>query len=80
MLSDHDVWCAPVKKYSDIESDPQVVHNKLIWDVPFGEGDQSYRTVGSPFTFSSSPVGVHRSAPRSGQHTNEFTNGEIWND
>lgn len=80
MLSEHDVWCAPVRKYSDIESDPQIAHNKLIWDVPFGDGEKTYRTVGSPFTFSSSPVGVHRSAPSAGQHTDEFKNGEIWND
>lgn len=80
LLSAHDVWCAPVRKYSDVENDPQIVHKKLIWEVPFAEGDRTYRTVGSPFGFSSSPVSVHRSAPRSGQHTGEFRNGEIWND
>lgn len=80
LLSAHDVWCAPVRKYSDVENDPQIAHKKLIWEVPFAEGDKTYRTVGSPFGFSSSPVSVHRSAPRSGQHTGEFRNGEIWND
>lgn len=80
LLSAHDVWCAPVRKYSDVENDPQIVHKKLIWEVPFAEGDRTYRTVGSPLGFSASPVSVHRSAPRSGQHTDEFRNGEIWND
>jgi crotonobetainyl-CoA:carnitine CoA-transferase CaiB-like acyl-CoA transferase len=80
LLSAHDVWCAPVKKHADIESDPQVAHKNLIWEVPYGDADQKFRTVGSPFTFSESPVGVHRSAPRAGQHTEEFKKGEIWKD
>jgi crotonobetainyl-CoA:carnitine CoA-transferase CaiB-like acyl-CoA transferase len=80
LLSAHDVWCAPVKKHADIESDPQVAHKNLIWDVPYGDADEKFRTVGSPFTFSESPVGVHRSAPRAGQHTEEFRKGEIWKD
>jgi crotonobetainyl-CoA:carnitine CoA-transferase CaiB-like acyl-CoA transferase len=80
LLSVHDVWCAPVRKYSDIESDPQVAHKQLLWDVPFADGDVSYRTVGSPFTFSATPVNVHRSAPRAGQHSEAFRKGEIWND
>lgn len=78
LLSAHDVWCAPVKQYSDIESDPQIAHNGLIWEVPYGDG--AYRTVGSPFKFSASPAGVHRGAPRSGQHNDAFRKGEIWKD
>lgn len=80
LLSAHDVWCAPVRKYSDVENDPQIVHKQLIWEVPFADGESTYRTVGSPFSFSATPAGIHRSAPRSGQHTAEFRNGEIWND
>jgi crotonobetainyl-CoA:carnitine CoA-transferase CaiB-like acyl-CoA transferase len=80
LLGGHDIWCAPVKRYEDLEQDPQVAHKNLIWDVPYADSDKTYRTVGSPFTFSASPVGVHRSAPRTGQHTGEFRNGEIWND
>ena len=80
LLLAHDVWCAPVKKYTDIEDDPQIKHNDLIWEVPYADAGDTYRTVGSPFTFSDSPVNVHRSAPRAGQHTDEFRKGEIWND
>lgn len=78
ILSAHDVWCAPVRSYADIENDPQIAHKNLIWEVPYGDAGKTYRTVGSPFTFSDSPVGVHRSAPRTGQHTAEFENGDIW--
>jgi crotonobetainyl-CoA:carnitine CoA-transferase CaiB-like acyl-CoA transferase len=80
ILSAHDVWCAPVRDYTTIEDDPQIAHKKLIWDVPYGDAGETYRTVGSPFTFSDSPVNVHRGAPRTGQHTAEFENDEIWND
>lgn len=80
LLSAHDVWCAPVKKYADIENDPQIQHKQLIWEVPYGDAGETYRTVGSPFTFSTSPVNVHRSAPRTGQHTEDFRKGEIWKD
>ena len=80
LLSSHDVWCAPVKQHADLEHDPQIAHKKLIWDVPYADTGASYRTVGSPFTFSESQVKVRRSTPRVGQHTDEFRNGNIWKD
>jgi crotonobetainyl-CoA:carnitine CoA-transferase CaiB-like acyl-CoA transferase len=80
LMSAHDVWCAPVQSYADLERDPQIAHKKLIWDVPYAESGSTYRTVGSPFAFSAGDVGVRRGAPRSGQHTDEFRQGEIWKD
>jgi crotonobetainyl-CoA:carnitine CoA-transferase CaiB-like acyl-CoA transferase len=80
LLSAHDVWCAPVHSYADVEHDPQVAHKKLIWDVPCGESGATYRTVGSPFTFSASTVKVRRGAPRAGQHTEAFRQRTIWRD
>ena len=80
LLSEHDVWCAPVKRHSDIESDPQIAHKKLIWEVPVGEGGDTYRTVGTPFTFSETPVEIRRGAPRSGQHNEAFKERTIWPD
>ena len=78
LLSARDVWCAPVQQHAQLESDPQIAHKKLFWTVPYAEGAESYRTVGSPFTFSSGPLTVRRGAPRSGQHNEEFRQGEIW--
>jgi len=78
LLSAHDVWCAPVQQHADLENDPQVAHRKLIWEVPYADSGATYRTVGSPFTFSSTSVGVRRGAPRVGQHTEEFKQGAIW--
>ena len=80
LLSSHDVWCAPVQRHADLEHDPQVAHKHLIWDVPYGDSGATYRTVGSPFTFSAGTVGVRRPTPRSGQHTDEFKDGRIWKD
>jgi crotonobetainyl-CoA:carnitine CoA-transferase CaiB-like acyl-CoA transferase len=78
LLSAGDVWCAPVQSYADLEKDPQVAHKRLLWDVPYADSGKTYRTVGSPFTFSESPVTVRRGAPRAGQHTTEFRAREIW--
>jgi crotonobetainyl-CoA:carnitine CoA-transferase CaiB-like acyl-CoA transferase len=80
ILSSHDVWCAPVRHYEDLENDPQIRHNGLIWDVPYGEDGATYRTVGSPFNFSRTPATIRRSAPRTGQHTELFRQGRIWTD
>jgi crotonobetainyl-CoA:carnitine CoA-transferase CaiB-like acyl-CoA transferase len=80
LLTANDVWCAPVQKYADLESDPQIRHKHLFWDVPYADSKQTFRTVGSPFTFSASPVSVRRGAPRAGQHNGEFRAGEIWKD
>jgi crotonobetainyl-CoA:carnitine CoA-transferase CaiB-like acyl-CoA transferase len=78
LLSTNDVWCAPVQKYADLESDPQIAHKHLFWDVPYADSNKSYRTVGSPFTFSGNPVSVRHGAPRAGQHNQQFKAGEIW--
>jgi len=80
LLSANDVWCAPVRTYAELEDDPQIAHKRMFWDVPYADAGKTYRTVGSPFSFSSSPVSVHRSAPRSGQHTPEFKARDIWKD
>ena len=80
LLSASDVWCAPVRSYADLEDDPQIAHKGLFWDVPYADTGKTYRTVGSPFSFSASPVSVRRGAPRAGQHTPEFQARDIWKD
>lgn len=80
LLSANDVWCAPVQSYADLERDPQIAHKGSFWDVPYADSKATYRTVGSPFSFSATPVAVRRGAPRVGQHTQEFRAGKIWKD
>ena len=73
LLDASDVWCAPVQDYATLEQDPQVRHNDLIWSVPVGEDDtNTFRTVGTPFRFSRTPVTVRRGVPRAGQHNPEI--------
>lgn len=75
LLDQHDVWCAPVQDYAALERDPQVAHAGLIWDVPIEGEDLTFRTVGSPFTFSATPPGLRYGVPRAGQHTADFLPG-----
>jgi crotonobetainyl-CoA:carnitine CoA-transferase CaiB-like acyl-CoA transferase len=72
VLDAADVWCAKVQGYKDLEKDPQVVHNDLIWTIPVGNNDDEFRTVGTPFRFSHTPVQLRRGVPRAGQHNAEL--------
>lgn len=72
LLDQHDVWCAPVQDYAALEHDPQVEHAGLVWTVPIGEGDATFRTVGSPLTFSRTPTSLRYGVPRAGQHTEQI--------
>jgi crotonobetainyl-CoA:carnitine CoA-transferase CaiB-like acyl-CoA transferase len=75
LLLDHDVWCAPVQTYEELAKDGQVAHNGLFWDVPIGDGEATFRTPGSPMTFSGTPASVRYGVPRAGQHTADFFDG-----
>lgn len=72
ILDKADVWCAKVQDYADLEQDPQVAFNDLIWTVPVGDEGDRFRTVGTPFRFSRTPVQVRRGVPRAGQHNAEL--------
>jgi crotonobetainyl-CoA:carnitine CoA-transferase CaiB-like acyl-CoA transferase len=70
LLDAHDVWCAPVQDYDQLEHDAQVAHAGLLWEVPVGDEPRAtFRTVGSPFTFSATPPTLRSGVPRAGQHT-----------
>ncbi len=72
LLRSHDVWCAEVQGYPQVERDPQLNYRGLFWDVPVGDGGQSFKTVGSPFYFSETPAALRSGVPRAGQNTQEF--------
>lgn len=72
ILDAADVWCAPVQTYPELESDPQVEHNDLIWTLPVGTDGATFRTVGTPFRFSATPVTVRHGVPTAGQHNQEL--------
>jgi crotonobetainyl-CoA:carnitine CoA-transferase CaiB-like acyl-CoA transferase len=68
ILDPADVWCARVQDYADLETDPQVVHNDLIWTIPVGCDNGTFRSVGTPFRFSRTPARLRSGVPRAGQH------------
>jgi crotonobetainyl-CoA:carnitine CoA-transferase CaiB-like acyl-CoA transferase len=72
VLLAHDVWCAPVQTYEDLVTDPQALHNEMFWDVPVGQASEHFRTPGSPFKFSETPVSIRLGVPDLGQHTYEI--------
>lgn len=74
------VWCAPVHDYAQMEADEHVRSQAPFWEVPVGtnEGTESatFRTVGSPLTFSATPARIHRGVPRLGQDTATYLGAE----
>ena len=82
MLLAHDVWSAPVQDYDTLMRDPQLAHNRLLWDVPIGadsatESAPSFRTVGSPIRMSRTPARVRRGVPHIGEHTADVMDAGI---
>ncbi len=74
LLDANDVRCAPVQDHAALEREPQVEHAGLVWKVPLGDNESTFRTVGSPFTFSKTPASARYERPRAGQHTDEIFN------
>jgi len=72
VLLRHDVWCAPVQTYDQLMNDPQALHNDMFWNVGIGDGAKRFKTVGTPFVFSKTPVTMRFGVPDLGQHTDEI--------
>jgi crotonobetainyl-CoA:carnitine CoA-transferase CaiB-like acyl-CoA transferase len=64
-----DMYVAPVKSFSEVFSDPQVLHNGMVVtvDSPIGP----LRLVGPAFKLSKTPATVRSAPPLHGQHTEE---------
>jgi crotonobetainyl-CoA:carnitine CoA-transferase CaiB-like acyl-CoA transferase len=70
LLRGHDVWCAPVNDYDDLETDPVVASLGAIEE--FDHPDAGHvRVVGHPISYSSGAATVTRVPPRLGEHTRE---------
>ena len=68
-LEAQDLLCAPVRNLREALTDPQTIHNEMVLDGH--DGEQAMRVVGSPIRMSSAPVGMRRTPPRLGEHTDE---------
>ncbi len=72
MLRDeNDIACGPILDYAQAVKDPQIKHNKMIWDMELHNG-QKYKTVGSLFKIPEAIEGTPEPAPDLGANTEEI--------
>ncbi|MGY2872829.1 crotonobetainyl-CoA:carnitine CoA-transferase CaiB-like acyl-CoA transferase [Marmoricola sp. URHA0025 HA25] len=70
LLRDHDVWCAPVQTYEDLESDPVLASLGAIEEFEHPDAGR-VRVVGHPIRYGSGTAKVRQVPPRLGEHTRE---------
>ena len=70
ILLAEDIWCAPVNSFAQLESDPQVVANKILQEFDHPVAGR-VKVVGSPTQFSRTPTSIRRPPPQLGEHTAE---------
>ena len=70
-LKAHDVPFAPVYNLDDFMSDPQVQHNRTVFDAQDPHGGTT-RYVRHPADYPDSPATLRRHPPRYGEHTAEI--------
>lgn len=67
---EHDLIFAPVNRFCDLPSDPQVTLNNYIVETDHPSLGKA-KMVGFPYQFSRTPARVRNTAPEFGQHTEE---------
>ncbi len=82
ILSKEDFVWAPVRDYSEVVNDPQVLENEYIVDVKHPNLG-NIRMTGVPVHLSETPGKIRTTAPELGQHTEEVLTeicGYSWDD
>jgi crotonobetainyl-CoA:carnitine CoA-transferase CaiB-like acyl-CoA transferase len=74
ILKAHNTVCSPVQDYDELSSDPQIIANEFIAEVP-DPRHGTVREVGLPIKLSETPGAVVSTAPGLGQHTEEVLLG-----
>jgi crotonobetainyl-CoA:carnitine CoA-transferase CaiB-like acyl-CoA transferase len=70
LLSSARIPCAPVNKFSDALSDPQVLFRNMVVDIPQPDGG-SVKAPGNPIKLSKDNSDSYTPPPLLGQHTEE---------
>jgi crotonobetainyl-CoA:carnitine CoA-transferase CaiB-like acyl-CoA transferase len=70
-LHRHDVPFAPVYDLQDFMNDPQVQHNRTVFDVEDPRGGTS-RFIRHPGIYEKTPASFRRHPPRYGEHTDDI--------
>ena len=70
-MQEAGVPCGLVYTYEETFSDPQILHNRMLQDIPHPTvGVQ--RTIGLPVRLHKTPGAIRRAAPLLGQHSREI--------
>jgi crotonobetainyl-CoA:carnitine CoA-transferase CaiB-like acyl-CoA transferase len=67
-LEARDVLCAPVNRYADLPSDPQVMASGMLVEQEHPRAGR-LRTLDTPIRFNRTPGGIRTPAPALGEHT-----------
>jgi crotonobetainyl-CoA:carnitine CoA-transferase CaiB-like acyl-CoA transferase len=70
-LHEHDVPFAPVYNLEDFMEDPQVKHNRTVFDAEDPRGGTT-RFITHPSVYEKTPATLRRHPPRYGEHTEEI--------
>ncbi|TGN40141.1 CaiB/BaiF CoA transferase family protein [Marinobacter confluentis] len=70
LLSSARIPCAPVNKFSDALTDPQVLFRKMVVDIPQADGG-FVKAPGNPIKLSKDASDSYTPPPLLGQHTEE---------
>lgn len=79
LLSSARIPCAPVNKFSDALSDPQVLFRNMVVDVPQPDGG-TVKSPGNPIKLSIDDSDSYTAPPLLGQHTEDVLRSLGYND
>lgn len=65
------IWCGKVNTYETLKTDPQVLHNGIIKDVPHPVAG-THKAIGTPIYYSATPPTIRRPCPALGEHNEEI--------
>jgi crotonobetainyl-CoA:carnitine CoA-transferase CaiB-like acyl-CoA transferase len=71
LLATRDVWCAPVKDFDGVFSDPQVQAVEMVTTVRHPRIGE-LKVIRTPLTFSETPPSIRRPPPLVGEHNEEI--------
>jgi crotonobetainyl-CoA:carnitine CoA-transferase CaiB-like acyl-CoA transferase len=71
LMATRDIWCAPVKDFEAIFSDPQVEAAQIVTKVEH-PNIGPLKLIRTPITLSDTPPSIRRPSPRVGEHNEEI--------
>lgn len=69
-FDEHDIWWAPVNDYEQVEADPQVVHNEVVFELDHPQAGR-VRLMSHPVRYDGRAPSLRRLPPALGEHTRE---------